>query len=57
MKTNKDFRLSKSSKRILALMDGDKRSHWKKMMISAELSEKNAKFAKIRERNSSDLGE
>ena len=57
MKTNKDFRLSKSSKRILALMDGEKRSHWKKMMIDAEVSEKNAKFAKLRERNTGDLGE
>ena len=57
MKTNKDFKLSKSTKRILALMDGEKRSHWKKMMIEAEVAEKNAKFAKIRERNTGDLGE
>ena len=57
MKPNKDFKLSKQTKRILALMDGEKRSHWKKMMIDAEVSEKNAKFAKLRERNTGDLGE
>ena len=57
MKTNKDFNLSKSTKRMLALMDGEKRTHWKKMMIQAEVAEKNAKFAKIRERNTGDLGE
>ena len=56
-KPNKDFKLSKETKRILALMDGEKRSHWKKMMIDAEISEKMAKFAKIRERNTGDLGE
>ena len=57
MRTSKDFRLSKETKRILALMDGDKRAHWKKMMISAEVAEKNAKFAKLKERNTGDLGE
>ena len=57
MKPNKDFKLSKSTKRILALMDGEKRSHWKKMMIEAEVAEKNAKFAKIKERNTGNLGE
>ena len=57
MKPNKDFRLSKESKRILALMDGERRGHWKKMMIDAEISEKLAKFAKIKERNTGDLGE
>ena len=31
-KPNKDFKLSKQTKRILALMDGEKRGHWKKMM-------------------------
>ena len=49
MKTNKDFKLSKSTKRILSLMRGDGRGHWKKMMIAAEVAEKNAKLAKIRE--------
>jgi hypothetical protein len=48
VKTNKDFNLSKSSKRTLALMDDQsKRGHWKKMMIEAEVLEKRAKLAKI----------
>jgi hypothetical protein len=47
--TSKDFRLSKETKRILSNLRGEKRGHWKKMMIQAEVSEKNAKLAKIRE--------
>ena len=47
MKTNKDFNLSKSTKRILSGMSVEKRGHWKKMMIEAEVSEKRAKLAKI----------
>jgi hypothetical protein len=47
MKPNKDFRLSKSSKRLLSTLTGEQRSHWKKMMIQAEMSEKRAKLAKI----------
>jgi hypothetical protein len=49
VKTNKDFKLSKSTKRILSSMYGESRGHWKKMMIAAEIAEKNAKLAKIRE--------
>lgn len=49
MKPNKDFKLSKSAKRVLATMTPDKRSLWKKSYIEAELSEKYAKLAKIRE--------
>ena len=49
MKANKDFRLSKESKRILSNLRGDARGHWKGMMIQAELSEKQAKLAKVRE--------
>jgi hypothetical protein len=45
--TNKDFRLSKSTKRILSGLPTDKRGHWKKMMIEAEVSEKRAKVAKL----------
>ena len=48
-KTNKDFNLSKSSKRALAMMSTEKRSHWKGMLIQAEVAEKDAKLAKIRE--------
>jgi hypothetical protein len=47
MKTNKDFNLSKSSKRILSNMRGESRGHWKKMMIEAEVAEKRAKAAKL----------
>ena len=48
MKTNSDFKLSKSTKRILSTMlDNDKRNHWKRMMMDAESSEKRAKLAKL----------
>ena len=49
MKPNKDFKLSKSSKRLLATMTPNKRSLWKKFYIEAELAEKTAKLSKIRE--------
>jgi hypothetical protein len=49
MKTNKDFNLSKSSKRALAVLPTAQRGHWKKMLIESEVAEKNAKLAKIRE--------
>lgn len=49
MKPNKDFKLSKSAKRVLALMPSAKRNMWKKLHIEAELAEKYAKLAKIRE--------
>ena len=55
MKTNKDFNLSKESKRLLASLASDKRGHWKKMMIEAEVSEKRAKLAKLS--NKSNQGE
>jgi hypothetical protein len=47
MKTNKDFRLSKSTKRTLATLSIAQRGSWKKMMIDAEVAEKRAKLAKI----------
>jgi len=40
MKPTGAFRLSKSTKRILATMDTEMASHYKKMMIEAELAEK-----------------
>jgi hypothetical protein len=49
MRPNKDFKLSKSAKRVLATMTPEKRSLWKKSYIEAELSEKYAKLAKVRE--------
>lgn len=48
--TNKDFRLSKESKRMLANLHGQKYTQWKNMMIDAEQSEKKAKLAKNKER-------
>jgi len=47
MKTNKDFNLSKSTKRVLATMLGEQKGSWKKMMIDAEVAEKRAKLAKL----------
>jgi hypothetical protein len=47
MKTNKDFKLSKTSKRILATLPSGVRGHWKTMMIEAEFAEKRAKLAKL----------
>lgn len=55
MKTNKDFNLSKSSKRCLATLSTAKRGHWKNMMIEAEVMEKRAKLAKLTNKN--DKGE
>ena len=49
MATNKDFKLSKETKRILSNLPTSKRGHWKGMMIQAEVAEKNAKLAKVRE--------
>jgi hypothetical protein len=49
MKPNKDFKLSKSAKRMLATKFGEERGLWKKFYIQAELAFKSAKLAKIRE--------
>ena len=57
MRTNKDFNLSKSTKRILSNLRGEARGHWKKMMIDAEVSEKLAKLAKLKERPKTTQGE
>ncbi len=51
MKTGPDFRLSKSTKRQLALMPDSRRNHFKKLMIEAEVAEKKAKNAKINTKN------
>ena len=47
MKPNKDFRLSKSTKRVLSTLPTGIRGHWKSMMIDAEMAEKRAKLAKL----------
>jgi hypothetical protein len=57
MKTNKDFRLSKESKRMLANLHGEKYSHWKKLMVDAEMSEIRAKLSKVKERSNTNQGE
>ena len=49
LKTNKDFKLSKESKRMLTHLHGEKYTHWKRMMIDAEVSESRAKLAKHKE--------
>jgi hypothetical protein len=52
IKPNKDFRLSKSAKTMIALMKGatnEQRNGWKRAFIQAELAEAAAKIAKIRE--------
>jgi hypothetical protein len=46
--TNKDFRLSKSTKRMLCnFRDKNLRAAWKKIMIEAEVAAKKAKLSKL----------
>lgn len=47
MKTGPGFKLSKSTKRVLATMTGDMYGVCKRMMIDAEVAETKAKQAKI----------
>jgi len=48
MKTNNTFKLSKSSKRILATFsDTHQRGAFKRFMIECEYAEQRAKFAKV----------
>jgi len=47
MKTGPGFKLSKSTKRVLATMTGDMYGVYKRMMIDAEVAEIKAKQAKI----------
>ena len=52
MKPTKDFRLSKTSKRMIGLMRGktkEERDGWKRTFIQAELAEKAASLVKFRE--------
>lgn len=57
MKPNKDFKLSKSAKRLLATKTGESKGLWKKLYIESELAEKQAKFAKLKERSTTNQGE
>ena len=51
MKPNKDYRMSKSAKRTLAnFTDAHQRGNWKRMLIDAELSEKEARQAKLKDK-------
>ena len=48
VKTNGTFKLSKSTKRMMATMaNSNDRNHYKGMMIDAEVAEIKAKMAKI----------
>lgn len=47
MKTGPGFKLSKSTKRVLATMTGDMYGVYKRMMIDAEVAETKAKQAKL----------
>ena len=57
MKPNKDFKLSKSAKRLLATKTGEQKGLWKSLYIQAEIAEKQAKLAKIKERSNTNQGE
>lgn len=53
MKTDKNFKLSKTAKRMLGLMqfrDQEDRNAFKRRMIDAEASEAQAKIARSKER-------
>jgi len=47
MKTTSNFKLSKSTKRVLATLPTDMRGNFKHMMIDAEVSFARAKLAKL----------
>ena len=54
MKTDKNFKLSKTTKRMLALMpfrNQEDRNNFKRRMIDAEFCEARAKLAKLREKD------
>ena len=54
-RTNKDFRLSKSDKTLLALMNNQgNRSFMKSAMIEAQLAYNKAKAARFKENNKGD---
>jgi hypothetical protein len=47
MKTTSNFKLSKSTKRVLATLPTEMRGNFKRMMIDAEVSFARAKLAKL----------
>jgi len=57
MKADKNFRLSKTSKRMLALMqfkNEHDRGAFKRLMIDAELAKAQARIAKLKEKEKQD---
>ena len=57
MKADKNFRLSKTSKRMLALMqfkNEHDRGAFKRLMIDAELARAQARIAKLKEKEKQD---
>ena len=51
LKPDKNYRMSKPLKMVLATFtDSHKRGQWKRMMIDAELCEKAARAAKLKEK-------
>ena len=51
LKPDKNYRMSKPLKMVLATFtDSHKRGQWKRMMIDAELAERAARTAKVKER-------
>lgn len=55
LKPGKDYRMSKPTKVMLAnFPDAHKRGEWKRLMIQAELAEKAARAAKLKDKNQGD---
>jgi hypothetical protein len=44
-----NYNMSKSTKRLLSSLKGEKRAIWKKMMMSAEMSAAKMKFVKLKD--------
>lgn len=50
MKPDKNFKMTKSNKRVLAtFINPQERNYWKRMLIDAQLSEMQAKLTKFKE--------
>lgn len=53
MKANSNFKMSKTVKRMLALMKPERRAAFKKAMIDAQLAEESARKTQSRDNNES----
>ena len=50
MKPDKNFKMTKSNKRVLAtFINPQERNYWKRMLIDAQLAEKQASLVKYKE--------